>query len=352
MKPDRLDAFQRFVPLFGAPEIPFERFVRRRDRKRRNQRIAAAVVGISIFMAAVAIVASEAGSDRTRTPVAPPTYVAPEPPLVPRIGLVGLAPKGMSPSPPLSGELVVSFFFAHTMGDPGRFHVYVYEDGRMIWQRLGDSSLGTSSTGLIEQRLTPEGVEAMRSEVLATGLFETDTRFANNHGLFGGDIGVRDGGRFVRVTWGDIGVDEPATIPTVEQANALNRLDARFADPVSWLSADAWQDPEMRPFVPSRYSVCYGTEGLVGAELGEVLASLPRPVEETLGGFQRSHEVVESSYISAWCSVMTTFEAHALAGLLDDAGIRGRASVFGLAFTFPDAYVDFLSIDPMLPDQL
>ena len=224
-------------------------------------------------MAAVAIVASEARSDRTTTPIAPPTYVAPEPPFVPRIGLVGLAPKGMSPSLPESGELVVSFFFGHTMGDPGRFHVHVYEDGRMLWFRLGEASPGTPSTGWIEQRLTPEGVEAMRAVVLATGLFETDTHFANSHGLFFGDIGVRDGGRFVRVTWGDIGVGDepPATIPTVEQANALNRLDALFADPMSWLPADAWRDPEMRPFVPSRYSVCYGTEGLVGAEFGEVL---------------------------------------------------------------------------------
>ncbi len=52
----------------------FERMLRRRDRKRRNQRITAGVVGIAVFVAAVWIVtsggvidasAARPGTDRT-----------------------------------------------------------------------------------------------------------------------------------------------------------------------------------------------------------------------------------------------------------------------------------------------
>jgi len=62
---------QRFVQQDGA----FERLRRRRDRKRRNQRIAAGVVGIAVFVAAVWIVTSGGPSDRTQTPANEPSRV-------------------------------------------------------------------------------------------------------------------------------------------------------------------------------------------------------------------------------------------------------------------------------------
>ncbi|CAN5193447.1 hypothetical protein BH20ACT24_BH20ACT24_10220 [soil metagenome] len=107
--------------------------------------------------------------------------------------------------------------FGHTLGDPGRFNVNVYADGRLIWQRLGDSrgDGNPNTTGLIEQRLTLEGVELVRSEVLSTGLFDHDLHFMSAHGLLSGDVRVLSGDRLVRVTWGDIGPDDAAmTLPT------------------------------------------------------------------------------------------------------------------------------------------
>jgi Tol biopolymer transport system component len=59
--------------VFGPPEGSFERFTRRRDRKRRNQRIAAGVVGIAVFVAAVWIVTSGLSFDRTQQPAVQPT---------------------------------------------------------------------------------------------------------------------------------------------------------------------------------------------------------------------------------------------------------------------------------------
>jgi hypothetical protein len=60
-------SFRRYEPEGGS----FERLVRRRDRKRRNQRITAGVVGIAVFVAAVWIVTSGLSLDRSETSVVP-----------------------------------------------------------------------------------------------------------------------------------------------------------------------------------------------------------------------------------------------------------------------------------------
>jgi hypothetical protein len=62
-------AVRRFEPEPGLTE----RIYRRRDRKRRNQRIAAGVVGIAVFVAAVWIVTAAGSFDRTTTPADKPT---------------------------------------------------------------------------------------------------------------------------------------------------------------------------------------------------------------------------------------------------------------------------------------
>jgi hypothetical protein len=58
MSNDRFDVLDRLAPLFETPEPSFEAFLRRRDRKRRNQRITAGFVGIAVFVAAIWIVTS------------------------------------------------------------------------------------------------------------------------------------------------------------------------------------------------------------------------------------------------------------------------------------------------------
>ena len=59
----------------GATPPPdgFERMLRRRDRKRRNQRIIAGIVGIAVFVVAVWIVTNGWVSERAPTPLAPGT---------------------------------------------------------------------------------------------------------------------------------------------------------------------------------------------------------------------------------------------------------------------------------------
>ena len=71
MGKDRFDVLERFAPLFPAPEPSFERFLRRRERKLRNQRIAAGVVAIALFLTPVAIFAGLISPDRPQTPAGP-----------------------------------------------------------------------------------------------------------------------------------------------------------------------------------------------------------------------------------------------------------------------------------------
>jgi Tol biopolymer transport system component len=68
MKSDRFDVLERLAPLVDAPEASFEAFLRRRDRKRGNQRIAAGVVGIALFVIPIALIAVQSSRDRTQTP--------------------------------------------------------------------------------------------------------------------------------------------------------------------------------------------------------------------------------------------------------------------------------------------
>jgi hypothetical protein len=56
-------------------DLALERILRRRDRKRRNQRIAAGVVAISVFVGAVWIVTSAGSLDRTQRPANEPSTV-------------------------------------------------------------------------------------------------------------------------------------------------------------------------------------------------------------------------------------------------------------------------------------
>ena len=73
---DTRELLQRGVEGFEPMPDAFERVLARRDRKRRNQRIAAGVVGIAGFVAAVWIVTSGLSLDRS-TPAVPGSEAGP-----------------------------------------------------------------------------------------------------------------------------------------------------------------------------------------------------------------------------------------------------------------------------------
>jgi hypothetical protein len=233
-------------------------------------------------------------------------------------GIIGLAPEGATPSTPASGVPVLKFMFGHTPGDPGRFTVDAYADGP---SRTDDFR---NSTGYLEQRLTPEGVELLRAEVVSTGLVDHDLNLYGDvglprEGLYFGYIDFRNQDRGVHVTWGDDILH--GVPPTPEQRSALIRLDERLENPTSWLPASAWEDPEIRAYVPSSYSVCLA--GKQGLGLDRVLALLPSKAADMF----RTQKNTPNEYTNAagtfrvWCSELTNDEARALERTLDDAGV-------------------------------
>jgi hypothetical protein len=362
MNDDRFDVLYRFERLFEVPEAAFEGFLRRRDRKRRNQRIRAGAVGFAVFVAAVWLVTSGGPFDRAQRPAGSGDVTDPTeqtgPPHPIGVGLLGLPPEGATPSSPEHGQLVLGIGFGHTDGDAGRFSLHVYADGRVIWQRLGDLPGGEhrGSTGLIEQRLTPEGVDLVLAEVISSGLLAHDREFVDPlGGLHYGGIEVRDGDQVVRLTWGDTGFDKGAdavaTTPTPDQVSALERLDARLEDLASWLPATAWEDPEFRAYVPTSYSVCYLVEGETFGR-SRILELLPAQAAHQLGAMDatRGEAVNLLGPFSFWCSVMTTEEARGLVGILEDAG-PDTLDDGGLVFAFPagrgeQVHVDFSAVLP------
>src|SRR5512132_1571260 len=82
-----LDRAKQAAMSVDELDQPFDALLRRRDRKRRNQRIAAGVVGFAVFVAAVLVVTSGGSLDRSEKSVAPagevtgPAETAPPPPL-------------------------------------------------------------------------------------------------------------------------------------------------------------------------------------------------------------------------------------------------------------------------------
>ena len=361
---DLRSTLERGVGGTMPPADGFERMLRRGDRKRRNQRVAAGLVGIAVFVAAIWIVTSGAPLDRSRTPASTgPTELTGQtgpPPHPIGVGLLGLPPEGATPSAPESGELVLGLGFGHTDGDAGRFSLRVYADGRLIWQRLGDRPGGPnrSSTGLIEQHLTPEGIDLVLAEVLSTGLFDHDRELVGTPDLHYGGIEVRAGDRLVHLTWGDAGFDKGtdpiATTPTPEQVGALERLDTRLEDLASWLPASAWEDPEFRAYVPSRYSVCYMGQS-EPLERTRILDLLPAPAADLLRASDTTRGDLNGPLgpYSFWCSVVTTEEARQLAGILEDAGAFRRRPELSYSYSPSDGSAELVDIglEPVLPHE-
>jgi hypothetical protein len=99
----------------------------------------------------------------------------------------------------------------------------------------------------------------------------------------------------------------------------------RIEDPASWLPASAWEDPEMKPYVPTRYDVCITADQGVG--FNRVLGSLPQEAEDLLRSWPRTFEVVPHTLgpdLDVWCSYVTVEEARTLAASLEDAHLAHR----------------------------
>jgi hypothetical protein len=279
----------------------------------------------------------------------------------------------------------------------------VYADGRFIWDRRehdsdprGGIPEGANEliSGYLEQRLTPEGVELVRSAV--AGLFERsrtvlETGRADDSLLLGkagrfallvpedflssGAMEVPDGDRFVRLQWRGIGgnAQEKAFVrenhegemATPEQLSALRRVEALLGDPASVLPPGAWAVREVRAYVPSHYAVCIDTAPPKDAS--QLLSLLPARAEDLLR--DKSSTSSEGDVVSnvdqepghmvlvgrsvRYCFKVETEEARevaeALSGLDPEPGWKGFALAYRVADGVNNLAPTKIWFEPYLP---
>jgi hypothetical protein len=320
-------------------------------------------------------------------------------------GFIGLPPVGATPSAPESGDLVVHWE-GFTAGLPPQrrandiVRAWVYADGRIIWDRRPHhrgpvrgipEGANELTSGYLEQRLTPDGVELVRSAV--AGLFDrsrtlletfptddpwpgsaSESRLAlfipggsdvSGFDVSWGAVEVRDDNRLVRLHWRDLDIKEPfeGTIATPEQLSALRRVEALLTDPASVLPSSAWAVREVRAYVPSHYAVCIDTSPPKDAS--QLLSLLPARAADLLRGKSRTRlggevqeareggRVVVLGQSVMYCFKVETEEARevaeALSGLDPEPGWRGFALAYRVAEAVDNLNPTRIWFEPYFP---
>jgi hypothetical protein len=253
--------------------------------------VAAAAAAALVLLVGGVLVWSATEDDGASVPAGPvttSTTIAPEP---------VLSRTGPPPSSPESSELVAAITFSSSsepVGTPGWEGTWlnVYADGRLIrWPELS------------EQRLTADGVERVRQEFLATGLFD-------GAGPQPGDsrvwysclciIRMRDGGRLLDTDTGSNGTSISGTdwearhfpgysVPSVADPQLdirLGHLIDFVTDLESSLPPTAWAEREAKPYVPSKYHMAIWIEGNANQavpDVSEMLRQmLPTPLVDRI----------------------------------------------------------------------
>jgi hypothetical protein len=325
-------------------------------------------------------------------------------------GFIGLPPVGATPSAPESGELVFHWEGrSATLDGAPLARVWVYADGRIIWSQTASRSRripeGATelTSGYLEQRLTPDGVELLHSEVVglldrSRTLLETvppdddplpgpfgglalfvpgDNGFS---GVRWGAVKVRDGERLVRLQWrglpaegserfqgilDDLRKHFEGTIATPEQVSDLRRIDALLTDPASVLPPSAWAVREVRAYVPSHYAVCIDTAppkdasqllSLLPARAADVLRDKSPTSSEndvlTNIDQEPGHMVVVGRSVTH-CFKLTTEEARevakALAGLDQDQNFHGVVLAYRVAEAVNNLNPTSIWFEPYFP---
>lgn len=279
-------------------------------------------------------------------------------------GFIGLPPVGATPSAPEASELRLHYLGPGPKGSHGKLRSWLYADGRLISAQDAPLPGGANSSfsGFLERRLTPEGVELLRSEALSTGHWGNEevpppAGPPCPKGVKPGTVvGPATVGCIPRTT--PPAPDEPTTVPfylfievpgvgrllRVDHARDLDRLVERLTDPVSWLPASAWAVRDVRAYVPSRFAVCYGSwdadpplsaeriVDLLPEAAGDALRGKPTTQFETLVGAPGNFEPEVDT-----CSDLSTEEARRVVKALDAPGIERDPPKTRLSYRFEAA---------------
>ena len=230
------------------------------------------------------------------------------------VGYIGLPPPDATSSEPSPTELVETFF--HPGGPPYRGAIFLYADGRMIWNEYHGAGF-SRSTGWLEQRLTGQGIELVRE--LAKDAADVPGRL------------------------------DPARLP--------NRL------PTS-----AWAVQTVRPYVPNAFAACVfaanpqSFTGLPSFTPAEQLAMLPEPASELLRNRRPMNPTVyddqQGHGPDTACYELTLADARRLDAALRDAGLEQDAARNSYLLEYhlevdgqgPETWWLNVWFEPILPD--
>ncbi len=254
-----------------------------------HRRVASLVVTVAVLGLIAVACAAEGqtgagiGAGGTEATVTAPTATGPaerRPSSEPSADFVWLPPKGAEPSTPPEGKLVLS---DGGVG-PSWWSVHVYADGRVIWWWSG-----RTAPGWLERRLTPEGVELLRSGAVGLG------------------------------------------------------------SPPEWaLPASAWADAEAKPYIPSRYVVCATWSRQTMRLLPQQTQDLLRGNTDEQAVIDG-----EVTYLwaerGAACPAVTIEEARALDRTFLEVGFERSETAGGLVYDMRD-HVSSIGVIPLLPD--
>lgn len=283
-------------------------------------------------------------------------------------GFVGLPPLGATPSTPADGELVLQWMVRSVTLGGLQSRAWVYADGRIVWSRHdGPLPEGANDliSGYLEQQLTPDGVELLRSQLVASGLFDRSRKLVVpvEYGSAWGEVEVYDGGEPVRLAWGHRGLVPPGgesgAAATPEQLSALLAIDPLLAIEPSVLPATAWADRSIRAYVPSHFAACLQGAWMPKADWtptdeSSLLSQLPSRAEDLLRAKSRKMSVNEQGdFVSdSFCSKLTTDEARELNETLSGhlgPGLTKSGLMYRLGEPVIDDLAPNLSIEPYLP---
>jgi hypothetical protein len=299
---------ERIADRVPVPEPAYDRLIRRRERRDRNRRIRAGLLAlvVTVFAAAIFLRAFRSGSTPADRQVQPPPieHADDQPAKRPPIkGLEFPMLVGARPSTPITGDALVEY--RSWPGGDLPVRLAIYADGRVIWHPNRDD------VGFLQLRLTPAGIDRIRSIIISTGLFDRDLNLVWPGAL--SRLTIFRGGRSVFVQWARAswleGQDNREATPS--ESRDLAELDRLLRDPSAWqLSGDLYADPEIRPFVPMGFQFDYDRSE-------PDLSQLPSPARDLLAKYDPG---------SSDCLVVTFEVARKIARALARAGFAPQTN--------------------------
>ena len=116
--------------------------------------------------------------------------------------------------------------------------------------------------------------------------------------------------------------------------------------------ASVWEDPETKPYVPSRYAVC-------AAWTQETMRLLPQRTQDLVRGLTDKQAVFNGAAVFPWlaggqgvvaCPETTIEEARALDRILAEVGFERSEIASGLLYDIKARDVSSIRVIPLLPD--